>query len=629
MLKAQSDTAYSSSYKTSEENLLMGVDSLRYIDTSMDDFHLYYPAFKKNYGLLDLGNSGTAIYPLVFQLNNTPGFDLGWHYMDFNRTLYSESNNLYKTRKPITSLYYKQGPNNLLGMEALHSQNIKPNWNFGVEFRRLKEDGFYINQRSSSYNTRLFNWYHTKDFRYHVIGSAIWNRIDNQESGGIYNRASFDTLSGAIRNPLIHYYQDPVRNKLRSNHFTVTQLYRFGQKRHFPTEALDSLNRPIPDSIATFIPQHQISLRASLQTYSNLFTVGSFKEDNFTNFYLDSTQTFDSTFYRNGELSLGYETGAFKRMADDSISIQEKKYYFSAFFDINFIKVAWLKDYAAYTNIALRSVIATRSWMKEKTGLYAKIYSCLHGYNAGDFDLHLQSAQYLSFFRFEGSLRLKGYQPNFFSYYYFGNHNFWYNKNLKQQKANQLELSISNKGSNEWFRLSYTANNLNDYIYLGPDAMPHQYSSSINLQQAKLQFKAAVRWLHWHGNVVWQKASVPSVLPVPQFASKQTLFAEGWLFKHNLSGRLGVDLFWCSQYNAPEYVASLRSFKVQDPNGAFQVGNYPFINVYVTGRIKTVTFFVMLQHATAGIFGNSYYSSPYYPMQPRAVRLGIQWKLYE
>lgn len=628
MVHAQSDDAYYSTFKTNEGNLLKGIDSLHYLDSSMDDLQNYHPAFRYNYGMLDLGNSGTAIHPIVFQLNATPGFDLGWHYQDFNRKLYSESSNLFKTKKPITSIFYKQGPNELIGLDIIHAQNIKPNWNMGVEFSRLKEDGFYLNQKTGSYNTRVFSWFHSKDYRYHMISSATWNRLDNIESGGIYTTESFDTLTGAVRNPLVRYFKDEVRNKLRSNTFAITQLYRFGEKRHFPTEAVDSLGRAVPDTIPTLIPQHQFSLRTKLQTYNNWVSVSSFNEFPYTNFYTDSVSTFDSTWYRNGEISLGYETGAFRNVPEDTLLIQERKLFFNLFLDINFIKVAQQNDYAAYTNIAVRSELGTRSWFTSRTGLYGKAYLGLRGYNAGDYDLHAMAAQHLSFFKLQAEMRLKAYAPDYFSYYYFGNHHFWYNQNLNKQKADQWGVSLSNKGDREWIKASYHLTGIRDYIYLGPDETPHQYNSEIRLHQAKLLVKLKHKWMNWHIDAVWQNAN-SEVLPLPRFTMKHSLFAEGWLFKKNLNARLGFDVFWCEKFSAPEYVPLLRSWKVQDNNNPFQVGNYPYVNVYATGKIKTVTFFLMFQHVADGLFGSSYYSSPYYPMQPRAFRLGIRWNMYE
>lgn len=582
---------------------------------------------------MDLGISGSAQYPLVYRVNQVNGFDLGWHYLDGNRFLYSEESPLFKAKKPITSLYYVQGANELLHLQALHSQNIKPNWNVGVEFRRLREgsdlNGFYLRQITGQYNTRVYSWYHSKDQRYHLIASATWNRNKNQENGGIVSREAFDTLTGIGRNPLVNYYGSRVQNILRSNTFSVTQIYRLGQKRHFPTEATDSLGRAVPDERATFIPQRQLSIKTSLQTYANIFEVEGFPGMPFDKFYIDSLQTFDSTWYRNAGVTLGFQTGAFRHLRRDSLNIKEKAAYFNAFVDFNLIKVGWHTDHAAYTNVGVRAEMGTRSWLKNQEGAMVKGYMGMKGYNAGDWDLQGTLRKSILWVTLQAGYHAKQYEPEFFQYYYFGNHHFWYNKNFQKQGAVRLTGAISNSGANEWISIRYSAISLDRYIYLNAQETPEQASSGIAIQQVELNLKVNWKWLHFQSQEVWQKSSAQQLLPLPGWASKHSLFAQGWLFKKALFAKLGVDMFWCEKFVAAQYVAPLRSWKVQDQSDPFTIGNYPYINLYFTGRIQTVTFFLMFQHITAGLHGPSYYSSPFYPMQPRAFRLGIKWDLYE
>jgi len=628
-LRAQSDQEFYSTLRTSEWELLHAEDSLHYLDSGLSNFHLYNAAFRQNFGLMDLGNSGSPMSPIKYRVSDVKGFDLGWHYMDANRYLYSEHSPLYRAKKPITSLFYIQGPNELLGVQALHSQNIKPNWNVGVEFRRLKENGFYLKQNTGQYNTRLYTWYHSKDYRYHLIASATWNRISNQENGGIYNKESFDTLNGPGRNPIVKYYANDVYNTLKSNTFSATQIYRLGQKRYYPTEATDSLGRAIPDTIPTFIPRRQISLRTSLSTYHNIFEVEGFTDMPFTNFLKDSVQTFDSTWYRNAGVSFGYESGAYRRLPKDSLHPETKTYFYNAFLDVNVIRVGWDGDYAAYTNVAVRGSFGNRSWIERKRGFIFTGYYGISGYNAGDYDYRLQGTNDYKWLSLGADFRSKGYEPDFTSYYYFGNHHFWFNKNFSKQVASSLSAHIGNSGNHQWIRLKYTETRLNNYIYISSNESPTQYDKALQLRQVELRLRGHVKWLNLESTVLYQQVDNKRIMPLPTWSVQHSLFAQGWLFKKSLFAKAGIDLFWSESFNGLEYVAPIRSFKVQDQANPFSVGNYPYINVYFTGRIRTVTFFMMFQHVTAELFGSSYYSSPYYPMQPRAFRLGIKWNMYE
>ncbi|MDX5319606.1 MAG: putative porin [Bacteroidota bacterium] len=627
-LLAQSDDSYGSSYRITLQSLFRSTDSLTHLDTSLDDFHLYHPAFRTNFGFLDLGNSGTAQYPLIFKLSEQTGFDLGWHYMDVNRFLPSENAHLYKSKKPITSLFYTQGANELIGLNALHAQNIKPNWSFGVEFRRLKENGFYQNQRTGQYNTRVFNWYHSKDFRYHLIASATWNRINNQENGGIFSRESFDTLDGPARSPNVRFQDQNARNTLKSNQFELTQLYRLGQYRYFPTEAVDSLGRAVPDTIPTLIQRAQLSLTTGIQTYTNTFEIDQLLGLGMEKFYRDSATTFDSTWFRDAYVRVGIQSGAFQKLATDSLHAKPAKWFASLSLEMHAIRVGWLEDYAAYNNVSLHGELANRSWVTKREGLFLKGYYGFSGYNAGDYDFQAKGEREIWKLRFGAGMRFKGYSPDFFSYYYFGNHHFWFNQTLRRQIADELSAFISNQGKREWIRLSGRASEIRNMIYLANDETIQQLGA-VKVLQADLQLKYDYKWFHWQTSVIWQQSDKNDELPLARFASRSSIFFQGWLFKHNLKARFGADMFWCSEFNAPAYVPALRNWKIQNPDEAFTIGDYPYINVYFTGEIRTVTFFFMMQHVTDGAFGTGYYASPYYPMQPRSFRFGIRWKMYE
>ncbi len=628
-LRAQTNEEFYSTLRTSEWELLHAKDSLHYLDSGLTDFHLYSATFRTNFGMMNLGISGSASSPIHYKVNDVQGFDLGWHYLDQNRFLYSEYSPLYRTKKPITSLFYIQGPNELLGLQALHSQNIKPNWNIGVEFRRLKEDGFYLKQKTGQYNTRLYTWYHSKDYRYHLIASATWNRISNQENGGIYNKESFDTLTGPGRNPIVKYYTHDVYNTLKSNTYSATQIYRLGQKRYYPTESVDTLGRAIPDTIPTFIQRRQLSLRTSLSTYSNLFEVDGFTDMPFTNFLKNTTQTFDSTWYRNAGVSLGYESGAFRHLKKDSLNPEPKTYFYNAFLDINFIKVGWEGDHAAYTNVAVRGSFGNRSWIDKHRGLVFSAYYGIRGYNAGDYEYRLQGINDYKWLSLGADFRMKGYEPDFTSYYYFGNHHFWFNKSFNKQVTNSLSAHLGNSGNRQWIRFTYTETRLDNHIYIANNEMPNQYTGALQLRQAELLLRGRIRWLNLESTILYQEVNNSRIMPLPKWSMKHALYAQGWLFKKNLFAKFGVDVFWCESFSGLEYVAPIRSFKIQDQGNPFTVGNYPYVNVYFTGRIRTVNFFMMFQNVTADLFSGSYYSSPYYPMQPRAFRLGIKWDLYE
>jgi len=627
---AQADYEYRTAQFTNLSRLNYGADSLSYFDTALGDFHLYHPIFKRNFGILDLGNSVTASFPVVFQGLGNDGFRYGWNYMDPYLYHVNEQNNLYKNTKPLTSLFYVQGANELIHLEARHSQNIKPNWNMGIDYRRFKEDGFYQQQTTGLYNTRLYNWYHTKDNRYHLIAQAVFNRVDNEESGGLVNQESFDTLSPPARQPRERFYGTGaanVKNVLRTNTYSVTQFYRIGGKYHFPTEAVDSLGIPIKDTIPTFIPKAQFKLEAEHSTNVNIYSIDDLTDLGYTNFYRDSLSTFDSVYVRQAKVGLSFQSGQYAVSNKDTLIVTRQLLSYSAGIFYNQVKVGWHNDYALYNNVYVKANIGSNPFDRFSAFEWeARGYLGLTGYNAGD---HHVSGNIV--FRYkQQELKVFGHNkrkaPDFFQYYHFGNHDFWFNSGFNKQ--GQTTVGVELKSRDGLYSLEVGQHLLDNYIYFLQGQMV-QKDKSFGLTQAKLKAHLSWKVWHWEPKLVWQQAAL-SDTPWPSLATKNTVYAEGFMFKNALRAKLGIDFYYTPTFSAPVYDPAVRSWSFQGPSTfEKELPAYPYFNVFFTGRIKTVTLFMMFQNVMADVISSRYYSSSIYPMQPRAFRFGVKWKLYE
>lgn len=634
-LWSQADPDFSKTGIIRPDLLYRNYLGIQRLDTSLDDFHLYHPAFLRNFGLMDLGNSGTAVYPVRFGLENSPGFDHGWHYLDPYLFFENRQSNYYDVRQPLTNLFYTQGANELIHLDALHTQNVRENWNVGIEYRRHKEDGNYLRQKASIYNTRLFSRYNGPGGRYTQLVSATFNRIVNQENGGVVSKDAFDTLDGPVRTAPVRYYNasdpDLVLNRLRSNHFQITQFYRLGPQVYLPTKVLDSLGKPIPDTIPTQVSGAQLSLKTEYQSYQNLFVVKDLNGLGFDKFYLDSVATFDSLRWQDFHVQAGIQSGPYVLVPGDSLIIRERPWFAEAYISYHAMRIGWLTDYAAYNQIEVSGAISSNPFRSGASDFWkVNGWHALTGYNSGDY---LLEGYYRK--RWKGKLeagasgRLQRKEADFNQYYYFGNHHFWWNKNLNKQEYRRF--SVFAGGNQSWLqpRLEYSLSTLDNHIVWASDATPMQVNSRITVQQVDLSWKFRWKWLNWQTQFLWQSSSLPAFLPLPQWAGRQSIFAEGHLFGQNLYAKLGADIFFTTAYQAPVYEAPIREFRLQRNGENFNVGNYPWVNVFFSGRIRTVTFYVMFQHLNMGWGRTDFYSSPYYPMQPRALRFGIQWRLYQ
>jgi len=242
-----------------KSSLLLAIDSLSHPDTIPNRFQQYHPLYRNEIAFLDQGNIVSAYKPLLFNAERKSGFDMGIHQA-FGQYLFTpDKMRLYKVRRAYTALFYAQGGEEFLTLKALHTQNIKPNWNIGIDYRRIKSNGFQQRQLTGVYNTRLYSWYHSPDEKYHLIVNATWNRIRNEENGGIASDSAFEANSGISQVDVrLGDEVDEVKNYIKTNDYRITNMWRLGKKRQLKyflpetgTWAFDTSQTLVPNYVVT------------------------------------------------------------------------------------------------------------------------------------------------------------------------------------------------------------------------------------------------------------------------------------------------------------------------------------------------------------------------------------------
>ena len=159
------------------------LDSVRRypIDSSVNDFDKYY-SVPSSYQYL--GNNGQAAFPLIFKPFIKPGWDAGFHAFDIYKFKLEETK-LYKTTGPFSMIGYQLASGKEQMIQALHTQNPRPNINVGFEYRLISAPGFFVTQNTNHNNVRIFNNYQGKRKRYNGTLVYLSNAIKASENGGI------------------------------------------------------------------------------------------------------------------------------------------------------------------------------------------------------------------------------------------------------------------------------------------------------------------------------------------------------------------------------------------------------------------------------------------------------------
>jgi Putative porin len=606
------------------------LDSLRSIrlDTSINDFYKYYavPAT-----LQYLGNTGTAGYPLIFSPFTKTGFDAGFHSFDAYRYTI-ETARFFKTTKPFTQLSYQLATGKEQMIKILHTQNPRPNFNFGFEYRLINAPGFFINQNSNHTNYRLFSNYQGKRKRYAAYFFIMGNSIKSSENGGITSNAYLDTpiYSKRFSIPVNlsfseNYNPNPFNSFVTTGHkdkdftFFLRQSYDIGKN--------DSI--AINDSTTEYLFYSKLRFQHTFTYTSSSFT------------YIDtvlsnSGRIIDSAIYKNWydtslrkSTKLFQLTDAWKIVSNDFSLLQfpdtkNSGQYLLAGARLENIKGTFIAGSKNYYNIILHGEYRNKTRNK-LWDILAKGEFYLNGFNSGDYSAYATLSRFLNK-RF-GNVSLLFQNVNRSpSFIYNSNSSYNFEKTGSLGKENITIFKAT--ADNPFISLSAANYFITNYTYFATYYKTDQYSKVINILQvsASKKFRLSKRW-NLYSEITVQPTDAASPIKLPLVFTRNRLAYEGVFFK-NLTLSTGIEFRYYTPYKAYDYSPVMGQFVPQD---SVKLTNRPDISGFMHFRIKTFTGFLRAENLNTVSFQNGFgftkdnFGAPHYVYPGFLFRFGIQW----
>jgi len=207
---------------------------------------------------------------------------------------------------------------------------------------------------------------------------------------------------------------------------------------------------------------------------------------------------------------------------------------------------------------------------------------------------------------------------------------------LMQYKSNHFKwdnnfdkINSQTIGASIQYRALQTGVNyftITNYVFFDNYIRPLQSPKTIKIFNAFLSKKFTLgRWVMANQIVYQKKLDSTNFIRLPELLSKNSLYFNGSFFKRALIMQIGVDLLYNTKYYADAYSPALAQFYLQNEK---KIGDYPYIDLFLVARVKRASIFLKLQHASSGLMERTYYSSPNYPMQGRAIKFGVTWRFY-
>ncbi len=597
------------------------------LDSSVSDFTRRFP-LPGTY--INLGNIGNAARPLLFSPHLHAGFDPGFHAFDVYKWKLSDVR-FFNTTRPYSELNYMLGSRVEQMIGLLHTQNIKPNWNFLFQYRLINSPGFFQNQKTNHNNYLLTSKYQSKNLRYNNYFVLLGNKLQSAENGGIIDttdilnnpdfkdRFNIRSRIGGISSYSSNFFSNKISTGNKYSEFTVLlrQQYDIGKK--------DSI---ITDStvIPLFFPR--LRFEHTLQLDQNKYIFQDYAADSlyYKSYYDTSLRTLkDTLIFRERWQVLTNDFSIYQfpdaknlhQFIRLGVLLQNISGDLSSGKE-NFFNTAGHAEY--------RNRTRNQQWDIEANG---KLY--FTGFNAGDYEAHISLQRLLG--KKLGYLRL-GFEnisrtPSFI---FDSRSSFYLLKTAKNfKKENNTHLFASYYLPSFRFRLTghyYLATN---YTYFSSYYEPQQESTLFNVLQIALEktIKLGKRW-NWHAEVYFQQLIGAAPVNMPAVYTRNRIAYEGNLGFKNLDMAAGLEFRYRAAYKGDHYSPALGQFFYQD---TMTIRNpLPDIAAYVHFRIKPFTAFVRAENLNTArnldglSFTRNNLVAPYYALPGLQIRIGIFWR---
>ncbi len=587
------------------------------IDTSIDGKERYSPLYPYNDYRINLGALGLPQKQLIPEFGEPIGFNNGQQVLSIY-LLQPEDLYYYRSKSPYTQLAYMTAKKTEQWFSLIHVQNINPRLNIGLQYYREGSQGFYQGQVVDNLNLAFFAWYQSKNYRYNLISSLVFNSLNAQINGGILGDSVFTAV-----NHTQHIYLNGILNGAQTtwNQFDyyLKQVYNIGHIDSIKDKKFRAM-----EILPLIQAKYTLHFKKSSYNYSDPL-LGSPDFNYYPNIFLDSTITNDIIQQNTLENEFGLalfghgnlkKEGSFKISGahlDASIKDQNVHYQQNGKIDSNLNNII-LHSNGSY-NLSDRLNV-------EINGDYNLI-----GSNHGDYLLKANaSLNFGDLGALRGLASIQSNQPDFIYDHYSSNSYRW---DFRFSKVKIEKLIGAYENSLLHFKISAEINLINGFTYFAGAAnqivFPSQFSNQIRIVRFKVEktFNFHHFGLQLYG--LYQQNNEPLIVRSPKTYAFGSLYYQNTLVKV-LRLRLGFESFFYGNSYYYDYAPGLQQFFTYTNS---QYGNYPVVNAFLVAGLKRVKLTLKYDYINQGLPKGGYYTIHNYPASDGVLKFGVSWNFYD
>lgn len=642
--------------------------NLQKFDTTYNYNFNEYPYYGEDINTTWLGVSGSP--EQTYNYFKRADTDNAIFYTALQRYSYSpETLPNYNTKTPYTELAYwgtlfankeKEESN----IKVLTTQNILPELNLTLEFRRYGGNGILKREDTNNRNVVIAGNYMGKRYLMHT--GFIYNKVARSENGGVVD--NFWIRDTTVDAREIDVYLKDASSTTKKNTVFLDQSYRIpftfienlkGRKERKQQEALRASIMENGDSlaIAELLQKEAEELEekeAAADTVNNNITtaiIGHSSEYSvFRRIYQDNIDKndefgrkfFNDRFYLNPTRSadslrvMKFENRFFIRLqpwkSDGIVSkldvgIGDKLANYFSFKTSDYIQGS--------SNTLLNSTYlyaGAKGQYKKYFTWDAKGEYTFLGYEMNDFGVHANLGFSAYPFRRDKNspLTLKAHfettlkEPDYYEQHVCTNHYRWDNDFGKISSTKiGATLEIPRWDLNASFDYALLSNN----IYYDTLGIVRQNPEPMSVMTASLQKNFKLWKFHLDHQALFQISSNKDVLPLPMLALNLRYYLQFDVVKKVMQMQIGANAAFTTKWYAPAFNPVLGVFHNQNVE---EYGNCPYIDAFVNIQWKRACIFVKVVNVNMGWPNKSadYFSAAGYIAPQRAIKFGIFWPFY-
>lgn len=559
----------------------------------------------------ELSNSGHAHNNLEFSFPTFIGFNS--YLPSYDKFIVTKEKIFYPVvYQPFTEISYMMGSKKEQHLNVIFCRELLPRFyitlNFNIDFAPS------VYQRSYAQNHYFignFRW-NTRNERYGVNGYYFTNKIDVMENGGITADSIF----------VDNIYDDksviPVNLEGASN---LLKVSGFGINQYFILRSSDiKTERKIGFGRISYSFDYQRNRYLYKDSYPTSDFYAGYDQ------VLNSEETFDSLTFYTIKNEISWNSLSYGKYNDDI------PFYLTFGAEHNYSHHNGYKDIITGENFGVVDFQNIRA----KAGIIINLFKStritgrgeliLNDYHAGDFILDGQWKQFLGTYKKNfGALifnvNLSRQSADWFEEAYYSNNFRWQN-----DFSPSTYMRLRGLYETRWFSIGLKQTTIDHYIYFGTNAKPTQYTGTLNITSAFANFNVKLWHIEIGGVASMQVADNEDVVHLPLFYGKLKLGWDITLVKGVSMMQPAFVINYFTEYYADAYMPATRVFYLQND---VKIGNYPFLDFYITFKLKRANIFVGYTNIYSLSKDNRYFTTPHYPMRDSKWVFGVKWRLYK